>query len=718
MIDAQEQPSLFSKPRLSLFLRALTLVLTALVSFAALVLPLALRSTALPLAVGEVAPRDMDAPYAIEYISEVRTEDARQSAAAAVPPVYTPADPSVARQQISQLRTALQYITIVRADEYADAEEKKADLRALKNIKLKDETIEIILNLNDSQWDTIQKEALSVLEQVMRNNIRQSDVAGIQRSVPSRVTLALSETQAQLVAELVRAFIAPNSLYSAELTEASRNAAREAVEPIVQQYKAGERIVSSGQIITKADFEALEKLGLIQSEDQCPKYLGAGILTFSLALFLWLYFHYRPATRLKDLRSLISAAFLFLIFLIGARLTLPNHVVIPYLYPLPAFGLLIATLFSTDAAFVLVFALSLLTTYGLSDSLDLTAYYLLASFISILVLGKARQAWSFLKAGLAISLVGIAMLMVYWLPFNAPDWEGIATMTVAAAFNGLASASLTLLLQFFLAQILGLPTTLRLLEISRPDAPLLQFLLRTAPGTYQHSLMVANLAEQAAESIGADALLVRVGALYHDVGKTENPLFFIENQVPGSINTHEDLAPEESAEIIIRHVTDGVSLAQKYRLPRRIIDFILEHHGTNITRYQYTQALKKANGDATKVDMNRFRYPGPAPRSRETALLMLADSTEAWSRAERPQSESELRALVHKAIESVQQSGQINNTQLTLRDLMLIKESFISTLRGTLHPRVKYPKAKPSADDVATIPQLKREHDESITEDD
>ncbi|RLD03151.1 MAG: hypothetical protein DRI32_07775, partial [Chloroflexi bacterium] len=586
MMEVQAPPP----SKLTLFLRAFTLILTVLAAFAALTLPLALRPVALPLAVGEVAPRDLDAPRAIEYISDVRTEEARQNAALTVPSIYTPADPSVAREQIHHLRVTLQYITTVRADEYADAIEQQSDLLALENITLNPEIIATILSSSDAQWETIQQESLSVLEQVMRNSIRQNDVASIQRNVPSRVSLALTETQANLVAALVRAFIVPNSLYSDDLTEASRNSAREAVEPIVQQYKAGERVVSGGQIITSANFEALEKLGLIQSKDEFPKTIGAGVLTLTLALFLWLYFNYRPSAHLRDLRSLVSAAILFLVFLVGARLALPNHLITPYFYPLPAFGLLIATLFGADTAFVLVFALSFLTTYGMTDSLELTSYYLLASLVSILVLGKARQTWSFLKAGLAVSLVGIAMLLAYWLPFTSADWIGIATLAAAAAFNGLSSASLTLLLQFFLAQILGIPTTLRLLEISRPDAPLLQYLLRTAPGTYQHSLQVANLAEQAAESIGADALLVRVGALFHDVGKAQNPLFFIENQVPGSINTHEDLAPEESAEIIIRHVNDGVTLGRKYRLPRRLIDFILEHHGTNITRYQYTQA--------------------------------------------------------------------------------------------------------------------------------
>jgi len=490
------------------FLRAFTLIIATFAAFAALVLPLAIRPDALPLAVGDVAPRDLQAPFTIDYTSEVRTEDARQSAALTVALVYTPADPSVARGQIESLRGVLLYIATVRTDEHASQEERTADIQALEAITLEEETITTIISLSDAQWDTIQQEALSVLEQVMRNNIRQSDVASIQRGVPSRVSLALTETQAQVVTELVKAFIVPNSLYSDELTEASRNAAREAVSPIIQHYKAEERVVSAGQIITSANLEALEKLGLIQSQDEWQKYLGAGLLTLTLAIFLWLYFSYRPSRLLMVLRNLILVIIVFLIFLFGARLLIPNHVITPYLYPLPAFGLLIATLFGAETAFVLVFSLTLLTTYGLSNTLDLTAYYFVSSIISILVLGKARQAWSFLKAGLAVSLVGAAMLGAYWFPFTETDSAGIATLAAATAFNGIASASLTLLLQFFLAQLLGLTTTLRLLEISRPDAPLLQLLLRTAPGTYQHSLQVANLAEQGAESIGADALLV------------------------------------------------------------------------------------------------------------------------------------------------------------------------------------------------------------------
>ena len=201
--------------------------------------------------------------------------------------------------------------------------------------------------------------------------------------------------------------------------------------------------------------------------------------------------------------------------------------------------------------------------------------------------------------------------------------------------------------------------------------------------------------------------MTRVGALFHDVGKSMNPAFFIENQVQGEMNTHEDIDPAEAASTIISHVTDGVALARKYRLPRRIDDFILEHHGTMLTRYQYNQALEAAGSDKSKVDEKNFHYPGPSPRSRETALLMLADGSEARTRAERPQNEEDMRRIVLSTIEHAQKQGQLDNTQLTLRDLSLISDAFINVLRGTHHPRISYPKETPTAMDVSTAPAKK-----------
>jgi putative nucleotidyltransferase with HDIG domain len=247
-------------------------------------------------------------------------------------------------------------------------------------------------------------------------------------------------------------------------------------------------------------------------------------------------------------------------------------------------------------------------------------------------------------------------------------------------------------LQFFLAGYLDMISPLQLIELTRPDHPLLQFMLRYAPGTYQHSLQVANLAEQAAERIGADVMLVRVGALYHDAGKALNPGFFVENQPPGEINPHDDLDPLVSSATIIRHVTDGIELARRYRLPRRVQDFILEHHGRMLTYYQYVRAVQEKGGVESEVDASRFRYPGPSPRSPETALLMLADGCEARARAERPRDEGELRTLIQNQVDTRAKVGELKESGLTLGDLEKIVDSFTATLRGVYHPRIDYPK--------------------------
>jgi putative nucleotidyltransferase with HDIG domain len=210
------------------------------------------------------------------------------------------------------------------------------------------------------------------------------------------------------------------------------------------------------------------------------------------------------------------------------------------------------------------------------------------------------------------------------------------------------------------------------------------------------------LSEQAAEIIHADALLTKVGALFHDIGKSANPLFFVENQPPSQVDAHDDLKPEDSAKAIIRHVADGLELARKYRLPRRLQDFIAEHHGTFITGYQYSRAVRAADGDKSKVNESAFRYHGPTPRSKETALLMFADGVEARARAERPANDEEVRALVRNVIESRQNDGQLDDAPLSQRDLTDIMESFVSTLRVTYHPRLEYPKEPPASLEVIT----------------
>lgn len=700
----------------SLFV-ALILIISAALAMVALIMPLLVRMISPSLEVGQVAAQDYRASSTISFTSDVLTEQRREAAAQAVLPVYTAPDTSIARQQLEHLRAALAYVTTVRADNYASSKQKLDDLSALDDIHLSQDTATAILALSDSRWQAVQQEAIVVLEQVMRNTIRADRLEEARSSVPTLVSLSLPEQQAAIVAELAAAFIAPNSLYSESLTEAARQKASDSVTPVTRTYIAGETVVQRGQVLSAADVEALQKMGLIQPEQQWQDYVSSSALVLLMMAFIGFYLRREPKV-LRDARSLTLLTLLFLGFLLAARLVIPGHTVIPYAFPLAAYSLLVAALFSSELALITSLPLAIMAAFGLPNALDLTLYYTMGSLFGVLALGRARRLSSFFWAGAGIFVSSGLVVLVFRLTQPTTDLIGLATLTGAALFNGLATASITLLLQFFLAQLLGMMTPMQLMDLTRPDHELLQMILREAPGTYQHSLQVANLAEQAAERIDADTLLVRVGALYHDVGKTLNPVFFIENQVPGFLNPHNDLEPADSAAIIIRHVTDGLELARKHRLPRRICDFISEHHGTMLTQYQYVNAIKAANGDEDQVDIEQFRYPGPRPQTRETAILMLADGSEARIRAEKPKEETELRRLIKDTIDGRVACGQLDDTDLTLNDLSEILESFTATLRGIYHPRVKYPKLEDdqSISSEPTVPIASATSDPSTSE--
>ncbi len=677
------------------FLRILLLVVVSLLALAALEFPVALRPTSFPLEIGDVASQNIQAPRSLAYESAHLTDLARKDAENGVAPIYLPADPAIARGQIERLQVALTFISTVRADAHASRQQQLEDLNKMMDIHLSAETAEIILNLSENRWDTIRQETISVLEQVMRNTIREDRLDEILRSIPTMISYSLTQEQAAIVTEIVSGFVVPNSLYSAEQTEATRKKLRDSVTPVIQSFVIGETIVSHGQVITPVIWEALEQYGLVQPKDNRQGLIASAALICLVSSFLGLYFFRRRPIPIDDPRSLLLISATFLLFFLGARFVIPNRTVIPYLYPLPAFGLTIAALYNLEIGLVLSLILSILSGYSLPNSLDLTMFYALSSLCGVLILGRAHRIANFFWSGIAIGFAGSAIILAYRLTESITDWVGLATLVGSAFLNGMASASLALLIQFLFSQMLGLTTALQLLEVSRPDYPLLQVLLRSAPGTYQHSLQVANLAEQAAEQIGADGLLTRVGAIYHDAGKAVNPLFFIENQVPGKLNPHNDVDAITSAATIIRHVEDGLLLARKYRLPPRIRDFICEHHGTLITRYQYTHAIDVAGGDADAVDMALFQYPGPRPQSRETALLMLADGCEARARAELPKDEKELRQLIKNVFDRCQRDGQLDDTRLTLRDLNLAAESFAGTLKGMYHARIAYPELRP-----------------------
>lgn len=670
--------------------KIIILVISGVITFFMLILPSAFRRSSFPMQIGDVASQDILAPYSLTFESEILTQKALQDAINAIEPVFLSTDLSIGRHQVENLRAVLHFITLIRQDDYSNMAEKISDIEAIDDTKLGEDLIIRILQLSDARWTAVEDEATTILEQIMRNTLRDNDIESAIANIPALIDFSLPEDNAVVVVTLVKQFVTPNSIFSQELTDKAIEEAQQSINPVLRSFVFGETLVRLGQIIRDVDWEALQHYGLIRPDDRNEDVIGAGILTFLLCVLVFLYFKAREEVKKLSLKSVALISLIFLIFLGIARFFVVERTILPYIYPLAAFGLTLSIIFSFEFALLFSLILGVLTAYGMPNGFDLTVFYILPTVIGMLALGRARRIGSFFLAGLAIGISGVGIIFGYRLPDAVTDWVGIATLSGVSLFNGIASASLALLLQFIFSQFLGITTALQLLDISRPDHPLLQLMLRNAPGSYQHSLQVANLAEQAAEAIGADGLLVRVGAIYHDCGKSNNPQFFIENQIQNEINPHDNLDPYLSAQAIIHHVPDGVNLAKKYRLPNRVIDFIKEHHGTMHTHYQYAKAIKEAK-DPDQVDLGLFTYPGPRPQTRETALLMLADGTEARTRAERPKDENELRSLIDTVVNFYTQNNQLEDTNLTLKDLQTVKESFYYTLKGSYHPRVKYP---------------------------
>jgi len=655
----------------------------------------------LTLEVGEVATRDVRSPRRVTFTSDSLTEEARRKAEASIAPIYTPPDSHVARQQIARARAVADFIRAVRADPYTTSTQKQEALAALEGVPFSSAQIEQIVGLRDEMWAKIESEMLTVLDLTLRGEIRETNLSQVRSRIPTMVSVDLTEVQASIVSTLAQSCIAANSFLDENATLAARAKVRQAVEPVTRSYEAGQVIVREGETITALDLEALDHLGLHQPKTDWSDLAGttllAAIVTLLLGLYLW---RFEP-TIWNRTRQLSLLAALIWLFVLAAKIMVPGRTVLPYLFPAAALPMILAVLSGQNLA-VLVAALQGGLIGVLSGgSFELAVFATIGGMIAAMTLGRVERLSALFRAGLYAAIVNIVLVLGFQLRANTYDAVGMLTLLAAGAVNGGLAASLSIAGLFLIGNLFDVTTTLQLMELARPTHPLLQLLLMKTPGTYHHTVMVANLAEQAAGRIGADPLLVRVGAFYHDVGKTAQPYMFVENQVEGS-NIHEKLDPRTSAGIIVRHVTDGLELARRYRLPSRIRAFIPEHHGTMRAGFLYLKAVQQANGDESQVDDRAFRYPGPKPQSKETALLMLADGCEAAVRAKGPSSVEELSEIVRKVVADRVACNQLSDCPLTLHDLDVIRESFTLTLQGVFHPRIQYPETNEIAAPAAS----------------
>lgn len=495
--------------------------------------------------------------------------------------------------------------------------------------------------------------------------------------------------------EFAMRFVFPNLIYDTVLTAIEVEQARNNVSKYSGIVNENERIIAKHDRITKQ-----AKLKIESYKEAKGDTIGqGGILLQSLGKFIHISFligllavylyHFRKKIFYDNTKIiLISVVFVFVSFVTFLLSQINVKAPIHFLIFVPAASMIFTIVFDSRVGFYTTVILTLVTGALRGNDYTFMTMNFIAGGISVYTVRDIKNRTQIFRSFVYILIGYIASILAFGLERFAP----VDTMLVELAFagsNALISPVLTYGLLIFFERIFKITTDLTLLELSNFDRPMLRDLARKAPGTFNHSLIMGNLAEAAAEKIGANPLLARVGAYYHDIGKTITPLGFVENQM-GNQNIHEDLKPEESVKLIIRHVQEGVDLAKHEKLPQEIIDFIPMHHGTTTITFFYQKAVEEFGEE--NVNADDFRYPGPKPRTRETAIVMLADGCESAVRSITDPDQQKVENMINNIISNRIKEGQLDEAPLTFRDISVIKNSFKNILLGQYHKRIKYPK--------------------------
>jgi cyclic-di-AMP phosphodiesterase PgpH len=649
---------------------------------------------------GDVAAATIKAQSKLTYVSLIRTRAARDAAAAQIPPVVE-LDRDKVVQKTRGLADLIQAINGVRNDPNRRTTDQK--LQGMKQLAssppLSDSTVQQLVQIDDYRWASVANESQRLLQDVMKDRISDQGVEEVRQDLPLRVSPFFADADRGVVVDLVQRFVSPNLVLNHEATDRARQDAREAVAPVQQTYERGQTVVRDGQVVGPLDIEALEALGLLNPAPDWRSVAAAALLALTLvamlSAFIW---HFDRPLLYRD-RRMILVAGLVVLATLAAKMVIPGRPLWVYVFPMPAVSMLVAILLDARLAIAVGMITAALLAWIAGGSLEVGVIGMVGATAGALAAWRKDRMFAYFIAGVEVALAQLAAYGAFFLASRSDDLTGASLVVFELVVNGVLSALLAVGSFALLGRLFGILTTMQLLELANPTQPLLRRLLMEAPGTYHHSIMVGNLAERAAEVIGADSLLVRVAAYYHDIGKLERPWAFIENQADTMGNVHDNLDPAESARIIAAHVTDGAKLAERYGLPPRVREMIPQHHGTRTISFFYQQASEQTDD---QLDAALFTYPGPRPQSREAAILMLSDSTEAAARAARDHSREAIEDLVERIVRQRLEEGQFDDCNLTLRDLTAIKRSFVTLLTGIYHPRIPYPspvrtEAAPSA---------------------
>jgi putative nucleotidyltransferase with HDIG domain len=697
---AVQATTTFTRRDLSRLLVAAVLLVVTLTGIFALDLfpqPLVIQA-------GDVAAADIVAPRTDSYVSQIQTAADKDAASKAVVPVYDYSSEKAIRIAGVQLKAFEARVKTV--DTAFDPATKAAEKSALLDAALPGLTEDArvtLVGLKADRWKAVRAEASRVLDATERAELKDSSVDQVKVGLTGQMAGGLDESERTLAAQIIAPLVVANSSYSPELTAQARIKAADLVPDRTVKYLQNETIVRKGEKVTPLALEAIDEFGLTESRVDIARLGGWFLLAVLIVgvLMGWLW-RFR-----SELWHRGNAMFLIGLIVVGTTLILKltaGRPGLPFLVPTAAAAMLLAILLDAGVAVIVTAVLALLGGAVNGSSPELMAYILFGGLAGIIAIRHGDRLQIFVQAGLAVAIVNVLVVAMYGF-LGSHDARGVIELMGASLVSAAGSAVAAVGTFAVLGSVFGILTVFQLLELANPSQPLLRRLLVETPGTYHHSLMVGNLAERAAEAIGADPLVTRVAAYYHDIGKLANPLAFIENQSGGE-NVHDELDPETSAQILKQHVADGIDIAYKAKLPKSLIAFIPQHHGTAIMSYFYARAKglaaapyggpQTAEGAraAAAIDDRRFRHAGPKPQSREAALIMLADGVEASVRSLASRDEPAIRAMVARIIEERMSDGQFDECDLTLRDVEKIKEAFVQQLLGMYHQRIAYPQNK------------------------
>ncbi|WP_059102659.1 HD family phosphohydrolase [Shouchella shacheensis] len=661
----------------------------------------------------EQATEDIRSPLTVENTE--KTEQRRNEAVSAVGSSYEQKR-EYEQRQVTQVKDLFAYIGQVQEDAEEESEgdvesppplEDQLDsvrevLSNQANADLSESTLEAFLTASEAQLDFAEEAATNALHEAMSGQIGVSDLQEVQEEAEAQIS-SLPSLNANLraaVNEVVQTSIIPNYIYDAEATQEQQQEAAEAVEPVL--IREGELIVAEGDVINRDVYEQLRLVGLLDESFVVYPYIGLGLLVL-IIMGMLVYFMRESRTTVTANRShLLMYAIVFSLMLLILKLfsfmeTMFGVTGLGFVVPVAAGAMLLTLLIHTRLAILtsVIFAIvgSVFYNHDSASTFAFTygLYILASSLTATFFLNTSNKPTRILTAGLLVAGTNVlTVLCLLFVKSTQGGWVEVGMQLGAGLLSGIVASVLTIGLLPFFETGFGILSVSRLIELSNPNHPLLRKILTEAPGTYHHSVVVGNLAEAACEKLGENGLLARVGAYYHDLGKTRRPHFFIENQFKGE-NPHDKISPQLSKTIIISHPYDGARLLREHKMPQEIVDIAEQHHGTSLLKFFY----HKANQDSEQPQPeSQFRYPGPKPQTKVTSVISIADSVEAAVRSMQKPTPDKMEMLVDKIIKDKLEDGQFDESDLTLKELNDIKVSMCETLKGTFHQRIEYPDEK------------------------